>query len=86
MLTFKKDEAVKILDENSSLIPLLLAEGWAVDGLKKQEKKAFDVMELSELREKAEKLGLSVHHKAKASTIQKMIDEALNGADSTTTD
>lgn len=73
MLTFEKDGNTKYIDENSKLIEILLKDGWSCDDVKVVE------VDIKELKAKAEDLGIKVHHKAKAETIQKLIDEALNG-------
>lgn len=36
MLTFKKGESIKLIEEGSGLIPILESDGWIVDGDKKE--------------------------------------------------
>lgn len=69
MIEFTKDGNVKKIAEDSALIPLLKQDGWKAEN-------ETDVLE--ELRERARELGLKPHHKAKAETIEKMIEEAEN--------
>lgn len=66
MLTFKKGDAVKFIDPESSLIPVLKHEGWKAEGEE----------DLDALRAEAEALGLKPHHKAGADKIRQMIEEA----------
>lgn len=39
MITFKKGDAVKLIDPKSSLIPFLLEDGWKEDKPKEKPKK-----------------------------------------------
>ncbi len=39
MLTFKKDDKTKFIEKDSKLIPILEADGWAVDKPKSEPKK-----------------------------------------------
>lgn len=71
MLTFKKLDAVKCIDPESKLIPILLEDGWECDEVQVE-------LDEDELREQAKELGIKVHHKAKAETIKAKIEEALN--------
>ena len=81
MLAFKKGEATKFLSPKSSLIPLLVSDGWEVEGGGGNQK-LVDALtevaeeELSALRAKAESIGLKVHHKAGPDKIREMIAEA----------
>ena len=70
MLKLIKGESVKILDPQSTLIPVLKEQGWKVEGEKDEDNA------LAELRAEAEKLGLKVHHKAGAEKIRELIEEA----------
>ena len=70
MLKLIKGESVKILDPQSTLIPVLKKQGWKVEGEKDEDNA------LAELRAEAEKLGLKVHHKAGAEKIRELIEEA----------
>lgn len=66
MITLYKDGGVKILDDESCLIPILKADGWAVDGED----------ERSALMAEAESLGIKVHHKAGVEKIRELIASA----------
>lgn len=69
MITLKKDGSTKLVDEGSVLIPILKGDGWLIDG-----EAVTD--DLETLRAKADVMGIKYHHKAKAETIAKMIEEA----------
>jgi hypothetical protein len=69
MLKFVKDNAVKFISPESSLIPILRHEGWTVEG----ETVAPD---LEALRAEAGALGLKVHHKTGAEKLAELIAEA----------
>ena len=71
MITLVKDGGVKNLSPESSLIAVLKAQGWIVEG-----EEAFDG-EVDALRAQAEALGLKVHHKAGADKIAKQIEDHL---------
>lgn len=74
MKKFLKDAGVKVLSPESSLIPLLLDDGWVEEGA---EVKKDDVeIDKAALLEKARGLGLDVHHATGAAKIVKMIEEA----------
>lgn len=77
MMKFIKDGDVKIVDDVSSLIPVLLLDGWVVEG----DKQASD--DVSALRAEAEALGLKIHHKAGAEKIKELIEEAKANVNST---
>lgn len=77
MLTFKKDDLVKYVDEQSSLVPVLLKDGWKADGVSAP--KAEDD-NLAALREEAEALGIKVHHKTGAEKLAALIAEAKAAA------
>lgn len=66
-----KQEAVKFLNPESSLIPSLEKQGWIVEG--KEYAEEFD---LNALRAEAEAMGLKPHHKAGAAKILEMIEAA----------
>lgn len=69
MLKFVKDSGFKVVDESSSIIPILSENGWIIEG----DEQALD---LDDLRAKAEELGLKPHHKAGPNKIADMIKEA----------
>lgn len=73
MVKLVKGDAVKVLDDQSSLIPVLKFEGWAVEG---EEKEVVKIDELDALKAEAEALGVKVHHKAGAEKIKELIAEA----------
>ena len=66
MLILKKNEEIKYLSPESSLIPILKNEGWSIEG--------EDNIET--LREEADKLGIEYHHKAGAKKLKELIEEA----------
>lgn len=70
-----KGESVKILDDKSSLIDVLLKQGWKLEGATEEKD------ELAELKAEAESLGLKVHHKAGADKIRELIAEAKKEAE-----
>lgn len=74
MLKFEKDGNVKLIDPNSQLIPILKEDGWIVEG-----GKVSDDDRLEKAKKRASELGLKVHHKAKAETIEAQIAEVENG-------
>ncbi len=69
MIKLHKDGEFKMLDDSSSLIPVLKKSGWVIDG----EEPSLDI---DALKQEAEKLGIKFHHKSSAATIKKLIEEA----------
>ncbi len=63
-----KGDAVKFLDDNSTLLEVLKDNGWVVEG--------EEVNELDALKSEAEALGLKPHHKAGVEKLKEMIAEA----------
>ena len=80
MLIFKKDDAVKFIDPQSTLIPILRAAGWRIKGepdLAEQvteDQSAQD--ELAALRDKARTLGLEFHPRTGDEKLKGLIAEA----------
>lgn len=72
MKKFLKDGGVKVLSPESSLIPLLLANGWIEEGAAVK----TAAVDKAALLEKARGLGIQVHHATAADKIVKMIEEA----------
>ena len=70
MLEFKKNDSTKLIDEDSKLIPVLIADGWSCGDIDLGVE-----LDIDALKEEAEELGIKVHHKAKAETIAKQIAE-----------
>ena len=76
MLVLKHGDKTKVLAAESTLIPLLKAEGWKVDG------EPDDVSEdVSGLRAQAEALGLKPHHKLGAEKLKELIEAAKKEAE-----
>lgn len=73
MLTFTKENAVKYVDHESTLIDVLRKNGWKVEGEKDVDE------ELEALRAEAELLGLKVHHKTGVDKLRELIAEAARG-------
>jgi hypothetical protein len=80
MIKLTKGEGVKFLSPESSLIPMLVHEGWEAEGSgNKKPAEAIPVVaddKLAELRAEAEALGLSVHHKTGVAKLTELIEEA----------
>ena len=74
MLTFVKDDQIKHVDPESTLIQRLKDAGWKQEGDEEVED------DLEAIRAKAEALGIKVHHKAKAETILKAIADHDNAS------
>lgn len=68
MLTFKKGNDVKYVDEKSELVQVLKSLDWVCD--------TDGATELDVLREKAESLGLKPHHKAGVEKLKELIASA----------
>jgi len=70
MITFTKDNAVKVIDDNSDLIPVLLKDGWVSD----------DVIHASDdleaLKAEATELGITFHHKAGVAKLKELLAAA----------
>lgn len=81
MLAFRKGDATKFISPGSSLIPLLVGDGWEVEGGGGNQKLVDALTEVAEeelsvLRDQAEAIGLKVHHKAGPDKIRDMIAKA----------
>jgi len=70
MLKFIKDDCVKIIDPESSLIPVLKEQGWLVEGEKSLED------ELEALKAEADALGVKYHHKSGVEKLSALIAQA----------
>lgn len=69
MITLYKDGGVKHLEDGSSLLPRLKEDGWKMDGEQ-------DDLDIEALKAQADELGIKYHHKSKAETIAKLIEDA----------
>lgn len=74
MLKFTKGDAVKLIDPESKLIPVLKEQGWVVEGGKAEDTDKDS--ELEALKAEADAMGLKYHHKAGAEKLADLIAEA----------
>ena len=66
-LTFRKDGGIKYIDDNSSWIPTLKAEGWVLEGDEPEET-------LESLRAKADALGIEYRINYGVKKLKELID------------
>lgn len=71
MITLTKNGGTKVISDESTLIQALKDDGWSIDG----EDHSVD-LDLIAIRTIADEMGIKYHHKAKAETIAKLIEEA----------